>query len=268
MTQTPVQSEFVQFGPAHLTVIVLLVVVSVTLSVMVRNSRSEKTKRSICWALAAILLGGEWLKYAYTITHDGFDFFIQYALPLHVCGIAVYLAAYMLITKKLIVFELVYFWALGGTTQAILTPAVTAGFPSYHFIQFFIEHSAVIVTVFVAVFGLKMRPRLKGLWFTYALSWLLVFVVGGINTLLDTNYMYLCNPPAGISPFYFLQWPWYILFQSALALVLFFLLWLPFALRPKSATLKFRPTNTGRGSPEKTRDKKDGLKLEKPFLYD
>jgi len=59
---SPLQPEFVQFGPAHLTVIVLLVVVSVTLSVMVRNSRSEKTKRSICWALAAILLGGEWLK--------------------------------------------------------------------------------------------------------------------------------------------------------------------------------------------------------------
>ena len=234
MTQPPVQSEFVQFSPAHLTVIVLLVVVSVAISAAVRCSHSEKVKKGICWTLVVILLGGEWFKYVFTLTQYGSDYFLHSSLPLHVCGIAVYLTAYMLITKRQGVFEVVYFWALGGTTQAILTPAVTAGFPSYRFFQFFLEHSAVIVAVCIAAFGLKMRPRLKGLWVTYALSWLLVFVVGGLNALLGTNYMYLCGPPAGISPFYFLQWPWYILFQSVLALVLFSLLWLPYALWPKS----------------------------------
>ena len=235
MTQLPTQSEFVQFGPGHLTVIALLVVVSVSISAAVRYTHSEKVKRGICWTLAIILLGGEWFKYVFTFTQYGTEYFLQNSLPLHVCGIAVYLTAYMLITKKQVIFEIVYFWALAGTTQAILTPAVTAGFPSYRFFQFFIEHSIVIVAVCIAVFGLKMRPRLKGLWATYVLSWLLVFVIGGLNAMLSTNYMYLCDPPTGISPFYFLQWPWYILFQSTLALVLFFLLWLPFALRPKSA---------------------------------
>jgi len=265
---SPLQPEFVQFGSAHLAAIVALVIVSTILSMTVRYSSSPKARQYICYGLALFLLAMELFDYIFTVTHNGVEYFLQHQLPLHVCGIAVYLTAYMLITKKQLIFEIVYFWALGGTTQAILTPAVSTGFPSYRFFQFFLAHSAVITGVCIAVFGLKMRPRLKGLWFTYALSWLLVFVVGGINTLLDTNYMYLCNPPAGISPFYFLQWPWYILFQSALALVLFFLLWLPFALRPKPATLKFRLTNTGRGSPETTRDKKDGLKLEKPFLYD
>jgi hypothetical integral membrane protein (TIGR02206 family) len=207
----------------------------ILLSAAVRYTHSSNLKRGVCWGLVAVLLGAEWFKYIYTITHDGLNDFMHYALPLHVCGIAVYLSAYMLITKKQVVFEIVYFWALAGTTQAILTPAVTDGFPSYRFFQFFVEHSAVIIAVFVAVFGLKMRPRLKGLWITYALSWGLVFVVGGINALLDTNYMYLCRPPAGISPFYFLDWPWYILFQGALALVIFSLLYLPFGLRSKSA---------------------------------
>ena len=237
MTQPPAQSEFIQFGPAHLVVITTLVILSTSLSLTVRFSTSEKIKRNICYGLALFMLAAEMFHYIFTFASEGLDTFLQYCLPLHVCGIAVYLTAYMLITKKQLIFEIVYFWALGGTTQAILTPAVSTGFPSYRFFQFFLAHSAVITGVCIAVFGLKMRPRLKGLWFTYALSWLLVFVVGGINTLLDTNYMYLCNPPAGISPFYFLQWPWYILFQSALALVLFFLLWLPFALRPKPVTL-------------------------------
>ena len=236
MTPPSVQSEFVQFSPSHLSVIAILVCLCVLIPAAVRRAPSEKVKRSVCWGLVAVLLGCEWAKYVYIITVDGFDFFVQYALPLHVCGIAVYLASFMLITKRQVVFEIIYFWALGGTTQAILTPAVTAGFPSYHFFQFFIEHSAVIVAVFVAVFGLKLRPRLKGLWITYALSWLLVFVVGGINYLLGTNYMYLCRPPAGISPFYFLDWPWYILFQGGLGLVVFTLLYLPFACGNKRTT--------------------------------
>ena len=235
MTQPPVQPEFIQFGPAHLAIIVALVIVSAALSMTVRYSNSLKARQYICYGLALFLLAMELFNYVFTVTHNGFEYALQHQLPLHACGMAVYLTAYMLITKKQVIFEIAYFWAFGGTTQAILTPAVTAGFPSYRFFQFFIAHSAVIVGVCIAVFGLKMRPRLKGLWFTYALTWLLVFVVGGINTLLDTNYMYLCNPPAGLSPFYFLQWPWYILFQSVLALVLFFLLWLPFATHSKSA---------------------------------
>lgn len=233
MTAPPVQSEFVQFGPAHLTMIALLVVVSAGLSAAVRYSNSARFKKRVCWGFAFFLLGAEWFEYCFTIARDGFEFFVQYALPLHMCGIAVYLAAYMLITKRQVIFEIVYFWAIGGTMQAILTPAVTDGFPSYNFLQFFIEHSAVIIAVVIAVFGLRLRPRLKGMWITYAVSWSTVFVIGGLNALLNTNYMYLCSPPVGVSPFYFLDWPWYILFQGGLALVVFTLLYLPFAVWPQ-----------------------------------
>lgn len=231
MESTPLQSEFVQFGPAHLTVIGTLIAISVVLCVVVRYANSTAVKRSICWGLAVILLGSEWLGYGNALIYHGFDFFLQYSLPLHACGIAVYLTAYMLVTKRQVVFEIVYFWGLAGTTQAILTPAVTEAFPSFRFFHFFIAHSAIIIGVLVAVFGLKMRPRAKGLWITYAASWCMVFVVGGLNYLLGTNYMYLCRPPAGVSPFYFLNWPWYILFQGVLALVLFSALYLPFSNR-------------------------------------
>jgi len=231
---SPEQLEFVQFGPAHLVAIAGLLVASAGLSATVRYSQSSKIKQGVCLGLAAFLLALELFSYVFTASQNGFGYFLKYDFPLHICGIAVYLTAYMLITKKQLVFEIVYFWALGGTTQAIVTPALTAGFPSYRFFQFFFAHSAVIVGVCIAVFGLKMRPRLKGLWFTYALTWLMVFIVGGVNALLDTNYMYLCGPPEGITPFYFLPWPWYILFQGALALAVFYLLWLPFSMHSES----------------------------------
>lgn len=233
MIQPPVQSEFTQFGPQHIAVIIILVLTSAVLCTTVRYMKSETHKRAIRYGLAAILLSTEWFNYGYTLTHEGLDYFLQNALPLHACGMAVYLTAFALITKNQLAFEITYFWGLAGTTQAIITPAITEGFPSIRFFQFFITHSAIILGVLVAVFGLKMRPRLKGMWITYALTWGLVFIVGGINALLDSNYMYLCHRPVGTSPFYFLNWPWYILFQGGIALILFFLLWLPFSIRPQ-----------------------------------
>lgn len=231
MIQPPVQSDFIQFGPAHIAVIIVLVVTSAVLCTTVRYTKSETRKRIICYGLAAILLGTEWFNYGYTLTHEGLEYFLQNALPLHACGMAVYLTAFALITRNQLAFEITYFWGLAGTTQAIVTPAVTEGFPSVRFFLFFMVHSAIILGVLVAVFGLKMRPRLKGMWITYALTWGLVFAVGGINALLGSNYMYLCHRPAGTSPFYFLIWPWYILFQGGIALIFFFLLWLPFSVR-------------------------------------
>lgn len=220
---------FVFMGPDHITVIGLTILIATLLPVIIRLRRSPRTEWTICWTLAGILILGELSSYVYIISQDGWSSLIQYGLPLHACGIAVYLTALMLITRKQILFEIAYFWGFAGTTQAILTPVVQVGFPSIQFIQFFLMHGCIITGVSVALFGLRMRPRLKGLWITYALSWLLVFVIGGANALLDSNYMYLCRPPAGKSPFYFLPWPWYIAFLGIFALILFFLLWLPFS---------------------------------------
>ncbi|MFW6365675.1 MAG: TIGR02206 family membrane protein [Spirochaetota bacterium] len=44
------------------------------------------------------------------------------SLPLHMCGIAVILCAVMLHNRNRYLFEINYFFGLGGATQAILTP--------------------------------------------------------------------------------------------------------------------------------------------------
>ena len=48
------------------------------------------------------------------------------------------------------------------------------------------------------------------------------------NYLAGSNYMYLCHPPGGDSPFFFLPWPWYILFLEGVGLVSFTILYSPF----------------------------------------
>lgn len=227
-SQSTISSQLEPFGADHMIVIGLIVCLAVVLSLLVRRSRSHRLRRIVCISIACVLLAAEWFNYGYVLVRFNWVYFVGNALPLHVCGFALYLTAYLLITKKQLVFEIVYFWAFAGTIQAILTPVVQKGFPSWDCIHFFLIHGGVIVGVAVATFGLGMRPTLKGLWLTYALSWGLSVIVGIVNYLLGTNYMYLCEPPSGNTPFYFLPWPWYILFLGLVALILFYLLWLPF----------------------------------------
>ncbi len=221
-------SEFKPFGLAHFIVIGLTIFLSILLSVVVRKSASVYLQKVISVTIAILLVGVEGFNYYYSIQYDGWDYFLHESLPLHACGVALYLTAYMLITKRQAIFEIVYFWAFAGTTQAILTPVTQEGFPSWHCFHFFFTHGLVVVGAAYATFGLQMRPRWKGVWITYAYSWGLLFVVGVANQLLGTNYMYLCEKPSGQTPFYFLPWPWYIPFLGLVALVFFYLLWLPF----------------------------------------
>ncbi len=227
--QLLMQSAFKPFGAEHLTVIGLTVCLCTGLSLWVRQSRSQCVKQAICISIAVVLLSAEWFNYAWVLVHEGWMNFVDHSLPLHVCGFTLYLAVFVLITRNRYAFQLLYFWAFAGTVQALLTPVDQEGFPAWDCFHFFIIHGGVIVGAAVATFGMEMRPTRKGLAGAYVLSWVMVLVVGGINALLGTNYMYLCAPPSGSTPFYFLPWPWYILFLGLLALVFFTLLWLPFA---------------------------------------
>ena len=220
-------NAFEFFGAAHIIVMGITVLLSLFLPMIARLFRSTRTTSVIGFSIAMFLITAELFHYGYIVYRDGLEVLIDKHLPLHVCGLSIYLISLVLITRKQVIFEIAYFWGLAGATQALITPALQKGFPSYDFFNFFLNHCGIIIAVMFATLGMKMRPRAKGLWIAYTATWGIMFVVAGFNYLLDTNYMYLCRPPAGNSPFYFLPWPWYILFQAVIGWVLFFLLWLP-----------------------------------------
>ncbi|MXX72272.1 MAG: TIGR02206 family membrane protein [Gemmatimonadetes bacterium] len=218
---------FELFGTAHNVVMVLNVVLAVGLVRLVRHFDSERVTRTVCVGFALILLVNQIMNWVYRFVVDGRELFIQEHLPLHVCGMSAILSVVVLLNRNRLAYELVYFWGLAGATNAVVTPALDAGWPEYHFIQYYISHGGIVVTAVLMTWGLGMRPTFRSLLRAFFVLNVLVAVMTGFNLLTGANYMYLSEQPVTDSPFLFFEWPWYILWLEVLALVFFALCYLP-----------------------------------------
>lgn len=222
------ESTFVLFGPAHVTVLVLTVALPVILTAWVKCSRSATLDSKVAITLGTILL-----------LNEGFSFFWKWhlgiigwhnGLPMHLCDWATFTTAITCLWRKQWSYELSYFWGLAGTLQAVLTPDLRYGFPEPSFFIFFLSHSGLVATILFLTFAFPLRPTWSSIGRAY--GWLLVYAAcaGAVDWLLGVNYGYLRAKPAGASLLdYFGPWPWYIPVTTLLALAFFVIYYLPFA---------------------------------------
>ena len=184
---------------------------------------------TVCYLLSAILIVNEVGLWGYRMsTVQSFSVFLQRYLPLHICGVVVFVVVFVLLRRNQTLYEIGYFWGLVGTLNAIITPQLWVDFPNYRFFQYFIAHGGIVVSVLFVTWGLRMRPTLKGLLRAFLLVNFYMVVMVGVNLSLKSNYMFICEPPDTKSPFFFAPWPWYILILDGVALVFFFVVYSPF----------------------------------------
>ena len=222
-------SEFQFLGVPHVVALALTIALPIALSVLVRKADSSVLTNAVCYLLAGILIINEiggWIYRAATV--QSFRFFVQNHLPLHICGVALFVVVFALLRRNQILYEIGYFWGIVGTLNAVITPQLGVGFPHYRFFQYFIVHGGIVASVLFATWGLRMRPTFKGLLRSFLLANFYMVVIAGVNLLLKSNYMFICDPPLTKSPFFFAPWPWYIPILDAVVFVLFFLVYSPF----------------------------------------
>ncbi len=105
-------------GPAHLGALAFYVALNIWL-LRFKNS-SEKTKRTIRYTMATILLVNEIAWHSWNVAVGQWS--VQTVLPLHLCAILVWTGIYMLYTKNYFVYEFSYFLGIAGAFQALMTP--------------------------------------------------------------------------------------------------------------------------------------------------
>jgi len=124
--------------------------------------------------------------------------------------------------ESLLLVELVYFWALSASLQAVLTPDLGQSFPDLLFFTYFATHSGALAAACLLVFGVRRAPRPDAVWRVYAIT--VAFAgLAAIGTLVTGgNYMFLRHKPARGSLLDLMgPWPIYILVAALLGLLMF-----------------------------------------------
>ena len=227
---------FIFFGAAHL--IALLVIILLNLFLLRYRNKDELTRKKIRIILTVILLLDESAWHFWNIYHGTWN--IQEHLPLHACSILIWLAGVMLLFKNYSVYEFAYFMGIGGAIQALLTPDIGIyGFPHFRFIQTFISHGLLVTATVYMTTVEGFRPTWRSLKKVIIGLNIYMVVIFVVNQIIGSNYLFVARKPPGPTLLDVLpDWPWYILAIEAIGLVVFLILYAPFALRDWRAQRK------------------------------
>src|SRR5205814_7126937 len=194
MTSTP---EFHAWSPSHLTVIFLTIALPFLLALVIHRTKSLLLESSIGLAISAFLL----INYvAYLIVARDFGVTTWYRmLPLQLCDWAMFVIIVALWTGNRRWLEVAYFWGIGGTLQAIITPNLRFGFPDLRFISFFVAHSGIIIGIVFLMLIYGFRPRGIGILRTFAWTVIYFVVAFCVDLLTGENYGFLLHKPEAAS---------------------------------------------------------------------
>jgi hypothetical integral membrane protein (TIGR02206 family) len=211
------------FGAVHLS---LLCAIGLVAFFLVKLSKAGILNAGfVCLAIGATLSINEaafgiW-RYSREGIHTG-------NLPLELCDAAVWAAILACFTRSTILAEFTWFAGLGGAGMALLTPALYSPWPSWPAIYFFVAHGGVAIAAFMLAFSHVMRFEPHSPWRAFGLLLCWTAIAGAADAAFKADYMFLREKPPAASLLDFLgPWPVYIAGGFAVALVLFWLLWLP-----------------------------------------
>ena len=147
---------FVLFGPHHLAVLGLVVLV-ILAWLPLRSRLGSDARRSIRITLAVLLVCGEASWHIWMLATG--QWIIQIMLPFWLCSLAIWLSPLMLIQQRQFFYEFLYFMGILGGTMALLTPDLGIyGFPHYRFIEFLFVHGALVAAPIYMTIVEGFRP--------------------------------------------------------------------------------------------------------------
>lgn len=211
------------FSPEHVAAIAATALAALVLVVATRRIDDHAATR-IARGLAILILAGFVAEHATYLARGTWT--VRVNLPLHLTDAVTLVAIAALCRPRTgLLTELVYFWALSASLQALLTPDLGDTFPDVLYFTYFVVHAGAIAAACLLVFGMRRLPRRWAVWRVYAVT--IAFAALAVLGCLTTggNYMFLRRKPAGESLLdLFGPWPWYILGAAGLGLAMMLVL--------------------------------------------
>src|SRR5882724_10113134 len=224
------EPEFQPYGLPHLTVIFLTIVLPFALAAIVWRTKSPRAEKVIVGVLSAVLVLN-YVVYLIFIRSRGTTTWLQ-MLPMQLCDWGMVVVIVAMCTGNQRWFEVAYFWGIGGTLQAVLTPNLRFGFPDWRFISFFTSHCGIIIGVVFLMLPRRYRPYPMSIVRVFLWSEFYFVVTFITDKLTGFNYGFLLHKPEAFSILSFLSdsRPLYVLELHGVALLFFLVLYVPFAI--------------------------------------
>ncbi|MCH7733335.1 MAG: TIGR02206 family membrane protein [Candidatus Marinimicrobia bacterium] len=220
---------FRTFDIYHTISLVIFLGLATLLPLYAKRNFSEKWQQwvgsTLGWLVAASYLSWPTLE----IIAGTFD--PKLHLPFHLCRFANLALPLVMWKRNYLVYEVLYFWGLSAMFQSIFTPDIPQAFPHYHFFRFWISHELMIVALVYATVIYKIRPTLKSLRRSFVALLLFFIITIPVNLILGANYFWICGKPLMPTILdYMGPWPWYLVTGTAVALIHFYAVYLPFVI--------------------------------------
>lgn len=162
------------------------------------------------------------------------DYNIQKDLPLYLCSLLAILIPLFTFYRKFWMYEILVFWIIAGTLQAVITPDIASGFPTFDYVRYWVVHLGLLLVISYATVIFKMTPNFRSVFKSFFALQLYFLLVLAVNYLLNANYFYLSQKPKSASLLdYFGDWPYYIIVVQLILVPYFLIIYLPFYLYQK-----------------------------------
>ncbi len=232
-------APFELFRGFHLAALGIVILINLSF-IFWKDKAGPTARRNFRYALAAVLVLVETAWHLWNLCIGQWT--VQTMLPLHLCSVFVWLSVVMLVRRDYRIYEFAYFLGIGGAMQALLTPdAGIYGFPHFRAWQVMVSHGAIVTAAIYMTVVEGFRPTWKSLLRVLVVGNAYMLVVGVINALLGSNYLFIAHKPETASLMDLMPpWPWYILTLELLGGIVFTLLYVPFALKDKFAAIQVR----------------------------
>lgn len=235
---------FEMFSDVHLITILLIFVINVLSAFLFYKYVGCRPIKWFRYCFAVFLLSLQGIFTVWEVCVK--DWSAAYSLPLHLCDVAVILAGIMLLSKSKILFEITYFWGMGGSIQALLTPDLAYPFPHFMFFFFFVYHGAIITAILFKIFSENYTVLFKSIFRVFAFTNAYALAIAGVNLFTHGNYLFICRKPLNASLIDYLgPWPWYIISLEAVAMLTFLICYLPFAIGNMMSKLQNSSNQSG-----------------------
>jgi len=184
---------FQPFSLQHLAAVLVAALVCTTLASyglkLRRRPEARLNERRLRLAWATSILLGQFATVAWWMLPANYD--PQSSYPLHVCDLAALLAIPGLLANVRWLRTLLYFWGIGLSTQAFITPVLTVGPESPAFWLFWIQHIQIAGSGVYLIAVLGYRPRLRDVGVISLVTVVYGILMLLINLPLGLNYGYV-----------------------------------------------------------------------------